>query len=158
MLKKFLILALILLTLISFSTFSEVSNDVLLNTIEQLTESNSELIQKVKDLESSKAALASLNASLTENLKKSNETIESLEKTIADDVLEIEGLRGSITSALSLVDEDRNISIGLGASYPLGITAIFNARPNNFPIGGFVDLNINKATGAFLSLGVLYSF
>lgn len=155
MLKKSLII--IFLILISFSLFSA-SNQELVDTITLLIESNEQLIVRVEFLEAENKVLIEENNLLINNLRSSNNTIIQLKDLISKSSNEIEILRDTIKSVSAQVDKDKSFSIGIGASYPLGGSVLITARPKNFPVGGFLDLNINKETGAFVSLGIIYSF
>ena len=158
MLKKSLMLLLILLILSSFPLFSNNNEAELTNTIELLIKSNEELIEKIEYLEKENKTLNENNLLLYTKFSESTELIKELRNVIAEDLEEIKHLRKVISSVSAQVSRDMNMTVGLGVSYPLGGSALFTVRPKNFPVGGFIDVNINKTTGAFVSVGVAYSF
>lgn len=157
MLKKSLI-TIILLVLISIPLFSITHEQELINTIETLINSNEELIERVELLEKENKEYIENEKVLREKLKESNTTILQLSNVIKQSSEEISLLRDTIKKVSAKVDKDKNFSVGVGASYPLGGSVLFSARPKNFPVGGFIDVNINTTTGAFVSVGAIYSF
>ena len=158
MLRKSLILLIILLSLVISPLFSDSSQVELIQTIEQLIESNEQLIERIEYLEELNTKLNSDNELLRTTVEENSITISGLKKRIELDGEEIKGLRDTITSLSTQIDEDKNSYLGVGVSYPLGGTITYGIRPDNFPIGGFVSGNINKESGVLVSLGVSYSF
>lgn len=148
MLKK-IILVLIMMMLASniFSITLEEAIEILERTTEALElviEDNERLIKE--------------NEQFRDILSDNNALIKQFTERVEKDQEEIIDLRETIVSLSYQVDEDRTTTLGLGVSYPLGATILFNLRPKHIPFGSFFVGSIDSNFGLSVSLGASYSF
>lgn len=146
--KKILIFILLFVFLIT-PIFSQYTIDDYKEAMKLLVESNEKLIEYSEELEGQVELLRN-------SLITSNEMISELKDQVKKDKEEILVLREQIKNVFTQLDEDRNNTVGLGISYPLGVSFYYSIRPKNFPVGGFVFSNFDKSLS--VSVGATYSF
>lgn len=150
MLKKVYMVIMILALLMGSSIYALTVEEAKYHLGETITALESVLVIN-EDLEKE-------NEQLRKELEKSNEIIKEFIELTNENQKEIEQLRQTIRDVSKQVDEDRNVIVGLGASYPTGITTIFGVRPNNIPFGAFFIGSVSVDYGTSISVGASYSF
>lgn len=149
MLKKLYMMMIVLLLTVSSCfalTLGEAKQHLeqTINALEETLNDNDALIEE--------------NTMLKEELKNSADAIKDLQSLLDERQKEINSLRENIEELSTQVDEDKNMILGIDIGYPLKAEVMFGARPNDFPLGGFVTGSLSGNFTPQVSLGVFYNF
>lgn len=151
MLKK--LLAILIISLSSFSVFADAKDDVIVlltqrleestQVIQELTNENKELRAELTEYQGSDIDnLMQVINNLLARLEESTSLIEEQSNQIREDQKEIAGLRDSLNETLNNYRNSSLINLQLGATFPLGAHVGIDFRIPAIPVGIYANAGV----------------